>query len=83
MSENKAKVVTRTDASNQAILELQVGNSSVGLGCLVDWVEDQVVSSGGKENLAASLRSVNKALKAAESFGVVKLHKQVAVERLA
>lgn len=80
--ETEAKVVTRTDAANKAILGLEVGANPLPLGRIVAWVEDVVVSSNGKEDPAASLRSVNKALKSAEGFGVVALHKTITVERI-
>jgi len=82
MSGEKAKVVTRTDAANQAVMNVEKGRDPIGIDRLAGWVEDTVVSSGGKADPAASLRSVNKALKAAEGFGVVELRKTITVERV-
>ena len=78
----RAKLVTRTDAATQAVNGLVADADPLLLDRIVEWVEDVVVSSGGKPNPAATLRSVNKALKAAEGFGVVKLHKTITVERI-
>jgi len=82
MDEGKARVVTRTDAANQAIMGLSAGNDAVPVERLAAWVEDVVVSSAGKPDPAATLRAVTKALKAAETYGVVKLHKTTTVERI-
>jgi len=82
MSEEKVKVITRTNAANQAIMGTVEGNAPIPLDRLAAWVEDLVVSSGGKVDPEATLRSVNKALKAAENLGVVKLCKTTTVERV-
>jgi len=82
MSEETARAITRTDAANQAVLSIDPDKDPIEIGRLAAYVEDTVVSSGGKVDPAASSRSVNKALKAAEGFGVVKLHKTVCVERI-
>jgi hypothetical protein len=77
------KVVSRTQAVNTVVNAIGVGREAIQTEAqLVDKIEGVVCQSGGEEDRKASVRTLAKTLKVAEELGLIRIHRQVAVERI-
>ncbi len=83
MSDEVVKKVSRPKAANQVVNSISPGDEGQVNWCeLVDWIEDIVVRSGGKSDVPATKRALDRTLKSAVGLGVIRLHTNVFVERL-
>jgi len=79
--QEKVKLVTRADAANRVVGDL---DGQTTLSELVRKADELVVKSGGKSNLATQKDYVRRSLESAASFGLVRLTKptDTVVEKL-
>ncbi|KKM88011.1 hypothetical protein LCGC14_1263030 [marine sediment metagenome] len=83
MSEATPKTVSRSKAVNDVVNAIGIGRDAIQTReKLIAQVEEIVVSSSGEANLLATGRTLDKTLKCAEELGLLRIHRQIAIERV-
>ncbi len=77
------KAVRRPKAVSDVVNSIGVGRDAIQTREeLIAQVEKIIVSSGGKVDLIATGKALDKTLKCAEELGLLRIHRQIAIERV-